>query len=337
MKIIFFTFFSLCIAILSLDGQAASVPSTKSIVPPIVEEFKSIKEAKEAKAKKIADAQLKEEPSADEVAAKIAEKLALLRKEKANQARNAARLTLSSSLPKQAKKTESVNANKSSHEWSYEGENGAFHWAKLSPANTLCESGERQSPIDIREGIRVDLDLLRFEYQAAQFNVLDNGHTIQVSVNSGHFLNVSGKNYELIQFHFHKPSEERINGKGFPMVVHLVHKDVDGKFAVVAIMIEVGKANNIIQTVWNNLPLEKKMNVKALQEIDMQQILPKSLNYYTYMGSLTTPPCSEGVLWIVMKESIEISSEQLAIFARLYPMNARPIQKSFNRLIKESR
>ena len=145
-----------------------------------------------------------------------------------------------------------------------------------------------------------------------------------------------GRNYELVQFHFHKPSEERVNGRGFEMVVHLVHKDADGKFAVIAVLIERGKPQSAIQQVWNNLPLEKNQPQDALSALDLNQILPVKRDYYTYMGSLTTPPCTEGVLWMVMKEPIELSPEQLAIFNRLYPMNARPIQKSSGRLIKES-
>lgn len=120
------------------------------------------------------------------------------------------------------------------------------------------------------------------------------------------------------------------------MVVHLVHKDGEGKLAVVAVLIERGKAHPLIQSVWNNLPLEKNEAVNALSNMDLSQLLPKGREYYTYMGSLTTPPCSEGVLWLVMKETIEMAPEQLSIFSRLYPMNARPIQKHAGRLIKES-
>jgi carbonic anhydrase len=167
--------------------------------------------------------------------------------------------------------------------------------------------------------------------------VIDNGRTIQVNMHGGNFIHVSGRSFELQQFHFHRPSEERINGKGFEMVAHLVHKDRDGKLAVVAVLIEPGKPNSIVQAVWNNLPLERNMLVKAINHMDLTQLLPTRNDYYTYMGSLTTPPCSEGVLWLVMKEPIEISSEQLLIFSRLYPMNARPLQRTSGRMIKESK
>jgi carbonic anhydrase len=145
-----------------------------------------------------------------------------------------------------------------------------------------------------------------------------------------------GKRYELVQFHFHRPSEERINGRGYEMVAHLVHKDLDGKLAVVAVLIEQGKGHPLVQQVWNNLPLEKNEELRAAEKMDLGALLPASRAYYTYMGSLTTPPCSEGVLWMVMKQPTQLSAEQIAIFAKLYPMNARPIQSTAGRLIKES-
>ena len=222
--------------------------------------------------------------------------------------------------------------------WSYDGEGGPANWGVLKPEWQLCGSGERQSPIDIREGIKVELEPIRFDYKPTQFRIVDNGHTVQVNVGPGSSLQVMGRYYDLVQFHFHRPSEERINGKGFEMVAHLVHKDLDGRLAVVAVLLERGQLHPLVQTLWNNLPLEK--NVDYSPEgvaIDLNDLLPKDRNYYTYMGSLTTPPCSEGVLWMVMKQPQQLSSEQIAIFARMYPMNARPIQSVRGRMIKESR
>jgi len=221
--------------------------------------------------------------------------------------------------------------------WAYEGEGGPDNWGKLKGDFATCADGKRQSPIDIRDGIGVDLEPIQFTYRASQFRVVDNGHTVQVAV-GGSSISLLGKAYELVQFHFHRPSEERVNGKAFDMVVHLVHKSEDGKLAVVAVLLEKGKDNPLIQTVWNNLPLEKNEDVTPpALTIDVAQLLPENRSYYTYMGSLTTPPCSEGVLWLVLKQPQQISPEQLAIFARLYKNNARPIQPSFTRLIKESR
>jgi carbonic anhydrase len=222
-------------------------------------------------------------------------------------------------------------------DWSYAGPGGPQNWSKLSAAYAACDNGRRQSPIDIRDGIAVDLEPIEFAYQPANFRVLDDGHTLQVSL-AGGSISVLGKNYRLREFHFHQPSEERVNGKSFDMVVHLRHEADDGKLAVVAVLLEKGGENPLLQTVWNNLPLEKDDAVAPpTLTLDAGQLLPQSRAYYTYMGSLTTPPCSEGVLWLVLKQPQQVSAEQLAIFARLYKNNARPLQPSFDRVIKESR
>jgi len=320
-------------------------------------ESKEGKDSKDSKESKESKEAAKEALAADELAAKIADRLAILKKEKeakeaispAANARSVMHPSYVARRPEAVKPKVDVTTNDhgaaaiaaamdmhGAGNWGYQGDNGPLSWGKLSPANTKCESGERQSPIDIRDGIRVDLDPIVFDYRPSGFNVVDNGHTIVVNVGAGNYITVMGHNYELVQFHFHKPSEERVNGRGFEMVVHLVHKDADGKFAIIAVLIERGKAQSAIQQVWNNLPLEKNQPQDALTALDINQILPVKRDYYTYMGSLTTPPCTEGVLWMVMKEPIELSPEQLAIFNHLYPMNARPIQKSSGRLIKES-
>jgi len=220
--------------------------------------------------------------------------------------------------------------------WGYEGEGAPANWGKMNSTWAECSNGSRQSPIDIRDGIKLDLEALTFDYKLTRFNVIDNGHTIQVDLGPRNYMTVMGKKYELMQFHFHRPSEERIDGRRFEMVAHLVHKNMEGKLAVVALLIDMGNQNNVIQTVWNNIPLEKNQTVSAPTPIDMIQLLPQKREYFTYMGSLTTPPCSEGVLWIVMKEPIYLSENQIGIFARFYPMNARPTQMQNGRVIKES-
>lgn len=220
--------------------------------------------------------------------------------------------------------------------WSYEGEFGPANWGRINANWSKCGNGNRQSPIDIRDGMKVDLEKIAFDYKPSTFSVVDNGHTVQVDVAAGNFLVVQNRSYELLQFHFHRPSEERINGKGFEMVVHLVHRDAEGKLAMLAVLLERGAAHNMIQTVWNNLPLEKHDVVNPSVVLDVSEILPERHDYYTYMGSLTTPPCSEGVLWLVMKQPVQASPQQMALFSRLYPFNARPIQSSSGRVIKES-
>jgi carbonic anhydrase len=220
--------------------------------------------------------------------------------------------------------------------WSYAGPSGPESWGRLNPEFAKCATGKRQSPIDIRDGIQVQLDPVQFEYQPSRFAVIDNGHTVQVNVAPGNFIEVGGRRFELQQFHFHRPSEERIDGRQFDMVAHLVHKDAQGRLAVVAVLLERGSAQAVVQSVWNNLPLEKGEEQPAQSSLDLAQLLPAERSYFTYMGSLTTPPCSEGVLWMVMKRPVPISPEQIGVFARLYPMNARPLQSASGRMIKES-
>lgn len=221
--------------------------------------------------------------------------------------------------------------------WSYEGEGAPANWGKLRNDYATCATGKRQSPIDIREGIKVNLESIRFEYKPSQFRIVDNGHTLQVSVGEGLAIHVMGRRYELIQMHFHRPAEERVNGKLFDMVAHLVHKSDDGQLAVVAVLLEKGSEHPLIQTLWNNMPLERDMDVTPAEPIDVGQLLPENRSYWTYMGSLTTPPCTEGVLWMVLKQPLQVSAEQIAIFSRLYRNNARPVQAANGRLIKESR
>jgi len=220
--------------------------------------------------------------------------------------------------------------------WGYGGEGGPENWGSLKSDNRLCSFGQRQSPIDIRDGIKVELEPIQFDYRATQFRVIDNGHTVQVNLEPGNSIVIGGRRYDLLQFHFHRPSEERINSRQFDMVAHLVHKDVQGRLAVVAVLMEQGPSHPMVQLVWNSLPLEKNTEQYAPVMLDMTRMLPERREYYTYMGSLTTPPCSEGVLWLVMKQPASMSPEQIGIFSRLYPMNARPIQSTAGRLIKES-
>ena len=293
--------------------KQSSVKEEMSATASAKEETKPVKAGKASREAKAAEAaRQKEVQAADELAMKIADRLAAIRKEKETAAPHpAARAYAPPRRPAGVPKPKKPEAHGHEVHWAYEGEGGPMAWGKLNAVNAKCDTGTRQSPIDIRDGIRVDLDPIQFDYKPVSFSVLDNGHTIQVSPSSGNFLNVSGKLFELVQFHFHRPSEERINGKLFEMVVHLVHKDREGKLAVVAVLLGFGES--------------------------LMQLIPKRGEYYTYMGSLTTPPCSEGVLWLVMKEVVHISPEQSAIFARLYPMNARPIQNGAGRVIKESR
>lgn len=219
--------------------------------------------------------------------------------------------------------------------WDYGGPGGPQSWGQLKADFKTCSTGQRQSPIDIRDGIKVQLEPIQFDYRPTPFRVIDNGHTVQVNLDPGNNIIVSGRRYELVQFHFHRPSEERINGRQYEMVAHLVHKDAEGRLAVVAVLLDQGKEHPMVQLVWNSLPLEKGTEQASPVMLDMNLMLPEQRQYYTYMGSLTTPPCTEGVLWMVMKQPATLSPYQASVFSRLYSNNARPLQSTAGRLIKE--
>lgn len=222
--------------------------------------------------------------------------------------------------------------------WSYAGKEGPRDWGHIAPAYSECSLGHAQSPINI-QGTKVeDLPPLRFDYHPAPLDIIDNGHTVQVNYAPGNTLTVGGATYTLKQFHFHHPSEEHVNGHRYDMVAHLVHTDASGHTAVVAVLFTVGQPNALLETLWKHLPAEKgREDDVAGVTVDLERLLPADLGYYTFAGSLTTPPCSEGVTWYVLKTPVTLSAEQLAIFARLYPSDARPIQPKNGREILESR
>ena len=269
-----------------------------------------------------------------DLSARIQERLAAMRANQ--QARAAAAAKAKKAAATKAAVVVPAAPKVYSNVWSYEGENGPANWGKINPAWAKCGNGNRQSPIDIRDGMKVDLEQITFDYHPSSFNVTDNGHTVQVMVGNGNFITVGNRSYELMQFHFHRPSEERVNGKGFEMVMHLVHKDGEGRIAMLALLLERGKPQPVIQTVWNNLPLEKFDTAAPSITLDPMDLIPARRDYFTFMGSMSTPPCEENVLWLVMKEPVQASPAQMALFSRLYPLNARPIQPSSGRIIKES-
>lgn len=222
--------------------------------------------------------------------------------------------------------------------WAYGGEGGPDNWGKLKSEYETCTKGTRQSPIDIKEGARLELEPIRFDYKPSPLRIVDNGHTVQVNYLEGSSITVAGERYDLKQFHFHKPAEERIDGRSFALVAHLVHQSVEGRLAVVAVLFDMREQDNaFLRGLWPHLPLEPKREVfNSAVSLDVNELLPETRTYFTYMGSLTTPPCSEGVRWIVLKTPVEVSPKQVAVFGRLYMTNARPIQPANGRLIKES-
>jgi carbonic anhydrase len=224
------------------------------------------------------------------------------------------------------------------HTWDYGNSKGPSHWGELKPEFALCKNGHRQSPIDIRNPQKTDLPPIQFNYKPSPLHIIDNGHTIMVSCCPGSFISVGGKEYALKQFHFHRPSEERINGKSYEMVVHLVHADLEGKLAVVAVLVETGQNNSLLHELWNDVPKEKEKEESLVGvQIDVSRLLPADRGYYTFPGSLTTPPCSENVTWFVLKHPVTVSAAEIEQFSKLYRHNARPTQPLYGRIVLESK
>lgn len=221
-------------------------------------------------------------------------------------------------------------------EWSYDGEHGPSHWAQLDAANSACAKGKEQSPVDIKAGISQTkpLPVLGFHYHSGEAELVNNGHTVQVNLPAGNQLKVAGQTAELVQFHFHTHSEERFDGKSYPMDAHLVHKTADGKLSVVAVQFKKGKKNEALEELLDALPGDGKR--KSLEDFNPAALLPSDHSYYRFPGSLTTPPCSESVSWQVLKQPVELSEKQIDAFRSLYKMNARPVQPLNDRVIELS-
>jgi len=220
--------------------------------------------------------------------------------------------------------------------WSYKGKEGPEHWAQLDPGYETCALGHAQSPIDISHATRASLPRLAFDYQASPAEVVNNGHTVQVNLANAGGIEIDGKPYRLVQFHFHTPSEEHIAGKGFPMVAHFVHQAADGRLAVVAVLFKEGEKNQALDSVFNAMPDKTGEKTELATNFAPQTVLPQQQGYYAFAGSLTTPPCSEDVQWRVLKQPVELSHAQLAQFQHLYAKNARPIQALNGREVLES-
>jgi carbonic anhydrase len=320
---------------------AASVSRPASAMAPAAMTKKAEPAEKKAEPKAEAAASstaASEEDAEVELSAKIAQRLAALRERQQARATAAARAKKIADTKRRQDDQAAAIAAAPKHGtvWSYEGESGPANWSKINVDWAKCGTGNRQSPIDLRDGIKVNLEQISFDYHPSSFSEVNNGHTIQVTVGGGNFITVGNTAYELQGFHFHRPSEEKINGKGTEMVIHLVHKSAEGKIAIIAVLLERGQPHRLMQTIWDNLPLEKLETVAPSIVIDPADALPERREYFTYMGSLTEPPCTEGVLWMVFKQPMQASPAQMALFSRLYPLNARPVQSTAGRMIKES-
>jgi carbonic anhydrase len=223
--------------------------------------------------------------------------------------------------------------------WSYAGKGGPQAWGQLKPEFNVCAIGKRQSPINIEDSYTLQgpAEPLHFNYQPSTGTVVNNGHTIQVNVEGNNTLTVRGSVYNLVQFHFHTPSEEQVNYRSYAMVAHLVHKNAEGQLAVVAVLLDPGEANALIDKVWTYMPLDVGDEVRLPAGLlNLNELLPKDQRYYQFLGSLTTPPCTEGVLWMVIKQPTQISAAQLRLFQQLYPSNARPVQPVNGRPIRNA-
>jgi len=218
--------------------------------------------------------------------------------------------------------------------WGYTGHNAPDSWGSLSPKYLTCSEGKNQSPIDVRSSMDADLEPLIISYPKGSKEIINNGHTIQVDIEEGNTIVVDGITFNLKQFHFHTPSENHIEGKSFPLEAHFVHLDKDGNIAVLALMFEEGKENVQLTKVWEKMPKTGgEKSELALADI-ARSLLPENKDYYRFNGSLTTPPCTEGVRWFVLKTPVTISKEQVEAFLSImHHPNNRPIQKTNARVI----
>lgn len=220
--------------------------------------------------------------------------------------------------------------------WSYEGPSGPGHWGEIDAASRVCAAGTQQSPIDIARAVKAQLPPLRIAWNKSADTIVNNGHTIQLNVGKGSTLRVGGAAYDLIQFHFHHPSEHRIAGKSFPMEVHFVHRHASGALAVIGALMTAGRRNASFGKIVATMPEHEGPPVKADPAIEPAALLPARRDYFRYEGSLTTPPCSETVTWLLLREPLHAAQSDLDAFARLYPMNARPVQNDNRRFVLSS-
>lgn len=217
--------------------------------------------------------------------------------------------------------------------WSYDGATGPEHWGELAPEFKVCQLGGQQTPINLVHATHGAAEAPGFAYRAFPLSLVNNGHTVQANAAPGSFLTLDGVRYELKQFHLHHPSEHRVDGRAFDMELHLVHASAEGALAVVGVFIAAGAHNPVLEPVLGHLPASEGGTAEAGVSFDPAGVLPASRESFRYTGSLTTPPCSEGLAWTVFREPVTASPAQIAAFAALFPNNARPIQKINDRLL----
>jgi len=220
--------------------------------------------------------------------------------------------------------------------WTYEGADGPAKWGDLDAANRACSIGAQQSPIDIRDPIRAQISPLKIMWDKRADTIVNNGHTIQLNGGDTSVLEYGNTRYRLVQFHFHYPSEHLIGGQQFAMEVHFVHANAAGSLAVIGVLMKIGLSNPVFRKIVTTMPQKPGPAVKADPAINPNGLLPAKRSYYRYFGSLTTPPCSETVDWLVLTDWIEVADADVGRFQQLYPMNARPAQKLDRRFVLRS-
>ncbi len=221
--------------------------------------------------------------------------------------------------------------------WDYYGKTGPLGWGRLDPAYQACSKGHEQSPIDIRGAhLNKSLQPIEFHYMAGSVTLENNGRTIVVHVNPGSYIVAGGVRYDLQQFEFHHPSETAVSGKLTDLGVQLLHKSADGKMVIIEVRLAMdrGNPNAVLAMLWPHLPKKPGTTEKVTDMVNAGGFLPMDRGYWTYMGSLSTPPCTEGVRWFVYEEQISLSLDQLRTFTMLFRMNSRPLQEAHGRRIE---
>jgi len=217
--------------------------------------------------------------------------------------------------------------------WTYSGEHGPEHWGELSEAFEACSEGRNQSPVDIVDPVDADLEPIVLSYGGSTTAVVNNGHTLQVDVGPGSSLYVDGQKFELVQFHVHSPSEHRIGGKAFPMEAHFVHSNDRSELAVVGVLFRDGSRHPGLGAIGAAAPAEAGKSEPFDIPVGDLAVVPDGRAHYRYSGSLTTPPCTEGVRWLILEETGSLSSEQVETFVNLIGEDARGPQPLNGRLV----
>ncbi|MGA5416096.1 carbonic anhydrase [Streptomyces pseudogriseolus] len=218
-------------------------------------------------------------------------------------------------------------ASQETAHWSYEGATGPEHWASLSEDYAACGTGRAQSPVDLDEDVAVGTGTpVAVHYRPVTAEVVNNGHTVQANVSAGSTVVVDGTTYRLRQFHFHLPSEHTEDGEHAVMEMHFVHEDDQGDVAVLAVLMEAAKGHSAFTDLWKHLPAEEGGQSHLTRPIDLTRFLPRDRDQYRYEGSLTTPPCTEGVKWTVLDHEVRVTPGQVAEYRELFPRSNRPVQ-----------